>query len=156
AIADFTRVLQLDPTNVKALLDRATAHTALGRHDRATADYTEALRLEPTPALYHNRALSLLSSRKTEQGLDDLAEPLNLDPEYMPVRMPRSMVFAELGRLAESLADLDEVVRLAPESVGGHTNRGNVLARLGRHEEALASYSTALALNPQDATVYFN
>jgi tetratricopeptide (TPR) repeat protein len=156
AIADFTRVLQLDPANVKALLDRATAHTALGRHDRATADYTEALRLEPTPALYHNRALSLLSSRKIEQALDDLGEALELDPEYVPVRMTRSMVYAELGRPEEALADLDEVVRLAPESVGGHTNRGNVLARLGRHEEALASYSTALGLNPQDATAYFN
>ena len=46
AIADFTRVLELDPTNVNAFFNRGSAYDSLGQYEKAVADYTRALDLD--------------------------------------------------------------------------------------------------------------
>ena len=46
AIADFTRVLELDPSNANAYLNRGSTHDSLGQHAKAAADYSKALDLD--------------------------------------------------------------------------------------------------------------
>ena len=46
AVADFTHVLKLDPTNANAFFNRGSAHDALGDFDAALRDYTTALELD--------------------------------------------------------------------------------------------------------------
>lgn len=47
AASDCDRVLNLEASNVKALLRRAAAREALGSNDAAAADYSTALQAEP-------------------------------------------------------------------------------------------------------------
>lgn len=46
AVADFTTVLKLDPTNVNAYFNRGSAYDSLGQYEKAVADYTHALDLD--------------------------------------------------------------------------------------------------------------
>lgn len=46
AVADFTTVLKLDPTNVNAYFNRGSAYDSLGQYEKAVADYTRALDLD--------------------------------------------------------------------------------------------------------------
>lgn len=46
AVADFTTVLRLDPTNVNAYFNRGSAYDSLGQYEKAVADYTHALDLD--------------------------------------------------------------------------------------------------------------
>ncbi len=45
-MADFTRAVELDPSNANALFNRGSALDSLGEFDRAVADYTRALQLD--------------------------------------------------------------------------------------------------------------
>src|SRR6476661_879989 len=47
AIADFDAALRINPTHVRAYLNRGNANFAQGDYDRAIADFGNALRLEP-------------------------------------------------------------------------------------------------------------
>jgi tetratricopeptide (TPR) repeat protein len=47
AIADFTQVIRLNPTDAMAYNNRGKAYTDKKDYARAIADFTEALRLDP-------------------------------------------------------------------------------------------------------------
>ena len=46
AIADFTKVLELDANNANAYFNRGSTHDSIGQFDLAIADYTRALDLD--------------------------------------------------------------------------------------------------------------
>lgn len=50
AVADFTTVLKLDPSNVNAYFNRGSAYDSLGQYEKAVADYTHALDLDSSSA----------------------------------------------------------------------------------------------------------
>jgi len=44
------------------------------RHAQAIKDYGEAIKLEPTPLAYNNRAVALLAIGRTDDALADLSQ----------------------------------------------------------------------------------
>jgi Flp pilus assembly protein TadD len=46
-IADFTQAIRVDPKNVAAYDERASAYERAGAHDRALADIAQAIKLDP-------------------------------------------------------------------------------------------------------------
>ncbi len=46
AVADFTRVLELEPGNLTAAYNRAVAFDSMGEFSRAVLDYTRALDMD--------------------------------------------------------------------------------------------------------------
>ena len=50
AIADFTKVIELDPKNALAYYNRGAAKFALNKYSEAMADYTKAIELDPKDA----------------------------------------------------------------------------------------------------------
>ena len=58
AIADFTKVIQLNPSVPEAYYNRAIAYTKVGNPIEAIADFTKVIELNhDNPAGYHNRAV---------------------------------------------------------------------------------------------------
>ena len=67
AIANFTRVIDLDPENAVAYNSRGIAHDTTGEYDLALADYTEALRLDPDYTYaYNNRGITYYAQGEYE------------------------------------------------------------------------------------------
>jgi tetratricopeptide (TPR) repeat protein len=46
AVADFSRVLELEPTNSVAYFNRGSTYDSMGAHDHAIADFGRALELD--------------------------------------------------------------------------------------------------------------
>ncbi len=56
AIRDYTKALQIDPSNAYAFYNRGISHDRNGDFNRAIDDFTAAIRLLPNNAdFYHNR-----------------------------------------------------------------------------------------------------
>ena len=51
AVADFSEVLRMDPSNANALYSRGSARDNLGHFNEALSDYTAALTLDSSGAL---------------------------------------------------------------------------------------------------------
>jgi lipoprotein NlpI len=85
AIAACTRVIQNRRTSTQSRAtsyhNRGLAYAAKGDHDRAIADYSEAIRLVPKDADAHfDRGLAYLNSGDPAKALADVGRASELDP----------------------------------------------------------------------------
>ena len=147
---------QLDPTDADAYAGRAGMRAIALDKDRAMADYTEAIRLNPhDAALFTNRASIrgwTFNNPDPDGVLDDLNEGIRLEPDnsvalFKPVGIARE----DRGDLDGALADYDDSLHFfADESV--FLTRADLRRKQGDLDGAIDDYSEALQLADADDT----
>ena len=81
AFADYTKIIELDPTSPHPYNNRGLAYEDLGEPARALADYSKAIELNPSFALpYYNRGLLYRDHGRKDQAATDLGKYLQLNP----------------------------------------------------------------------------
>jgi len=93
SLADYNKVLELDPRNFNAYNFRGLVNFRLGYFIDAVTDYTTAIDLDPTsPLPYYNRGMSLLKLNETQKACADFRKACQMG--YMT---SCKMVVAECG-----------------------------------------------------------
>jgi tetratricopeptide (TPR) repeat protein len=99
AIADYTRVIALSPTNAYAYCNRGACLSEMGDFDRAVSDLNVAIALDPNlTASYFNRATVRRRQGDLDAALADFTKVIELDPKKLKVYESRWFVFYKLGR----------------------------------------------------------
>jgi tetratricopeptide (TPR) repeat protein len=159
AIDAFTRALtgsDLAPSlQPIAYLDRGRAYWEQGDLDRASADFTAAIRLKPDFAdAYALRAELLLGKGAADDSIADASKALSLNEHQAGVYDVRGMAYALKGEIDRATADLDTAIRISP-TAGRYVDRGNVYRRFAHYESALSNYAEAIAIDPKYYSAYF-
>ncbi|HEV2946145.1 MAG TPA: tetratricopeptide repeat protein [Gemmataceae bacterium] len=82
AIDLFNQVLQVDPTNVYALVCRGIAHCQKKDPDRALADLSAALQLDPNDFFaYANRGNAYYQKGDFDKAVEDYNQAIAIDPQ---------------------------------------------------------------------------
>jgi tetratricopeptide (TPR) repeat protein len=116
AIADFTRVLAIEPSDVYAFGCRGAACSELGKHDDAIADCSEALRLNSSFwVAYVFRGFSYLQKGEYEHAIADYSEAIRLDPKCSDYYEKRAAAFRGIGDMSRALTDELKVQELQPD-----------------------------------------
>ena len=150
-VAYYTETLDLQPTHVSALNNRAVAYLARGAAgdlERAEADLRSAVELVPLDPVYlTNLALTLvqLSPNHLEEALATFERAAEQDPGSASVQNSLCWFNAVGGKPEQAIPHCDRAVDLDPS---GYSNdsRGVALALLGRHEEAASEFRNFLDL----------
>ena len=67
-----------------------------------------AIDMKPNdPVLYYKRGLLYVFAKKPRLALADLNRTLNLDPQNIPARNNRAIIFAKLGKYKKAWKDID-------------------------------------------------
>ena len=104
----------------KQAFDSGVSAFQKGDYDRAIADYTEAIRLDPKHAkAYNNRALAYDAKGDFDKAIADLTEAIKADPNYAQAHRNRGVVYGEKGDRDKMIADFTEAIRLDPELCRG-------------------------------------
>ena len=83
AMAEFNRVIELDPKYIDAYPNRAFLRQARGDLDGAIADYTKAIELKPGHVLaYSNRGNTRQLKGDLDGAVADYTKAIELDPNY--------------------------------------------------------------------------
>src|SRR5262249_31768016 len=83
AIADLTRVLDLDANSAEAFNLRGIAHGRKQDYARAAEDYSAAMKLAPRNSVYaSNRGYAHLNGQKVEEAIKDFTKAIELNPKY--------------------------------------------------------------------------
>ena len=83
AIADYNKVIALDPEYARAYNNRGTAYGKLKKHEKAFEDYNKAIALNPEDAIaYYNRGTAYDELKKHEKAFEDYNKAIALNPEY--------------------------------------------------------------------------
>jgi len=149
----------LTPTEVEAYEASKRGEAAFDKkdYDKAIADYTEAIRLDPNYYNYYNRRGDAYNIKKDyDKAIADYTEAIRLDPESGSY-LNRGNAYRDKGNYDKAIADYTEVIRLEPEyEKYGYISRGNAYRDKGDYDKAIADYTEAIRLDPKFVDAYIN
>jgi tetratricopeptide (TPR) repeat protein len=155
ASADYAKVLELDPKNVRAYYQLADLNSL--KHDNAAAilDYTKAIELDPkNPFSYSGRGIVEEAAGDHAAAIADFDKALALDPKSTNVYMTRADAKTNKGDREGALTDFDQAVKLDPANALDYVFRGRAKGAFGDYDGAVADYAKAIELEPKTALAY--
>jgi len=132
-----TAYLVLFPDSELTYTERANAYRDAHQYEKALADYSKSLEMEPKFALaYYCRGSMLLSLKKARQALIDLDSACQLEPNDSLYLTARADAFYELGKLDKALADCNHALKIKARYFSALSTRRRVYSALGETEKA--------------------
>ena len=107
AIADAVRALALNPRMGRAYNLRATALRATGDREKALADFTRAVELEPNLDNYFQRASTYQMLGQHKLAVADFDEAVGFAPDQSHCYFARAQSRAATGDLAGAKQDIE-------------------------------------------------
>jgi tetratricopeptide (TPR) repeat protein len=161
AIAACTRIIDDHAVIVKnrarAYNNRGLAYANKNDYDRAIADYTEAIRLDPKYAdAYGKRGNVYLVRKDNDRAIADYADAIRLNPKFAVAYNNRGLAYANKNDYDHAIADFTEAIRLDPKFAIAYNGRGIANAHKKNYDRAIADYNEAITLNPKYAVAYYN
>ncbi|MBM4095019.1 MAG: tetratricopeptide repeat protein, partial [Planctomycetes bacterium] len=112
--------------------------------DKTIADYTHAIRLDPTVAVFYKwRADTWQEKEDFDNAVADYAKSLSLDPKNAEVYVARSRAWSCKSAFDKAIADCTQAVRLDPQLFDAYILRR--LSRYAKGDQAGATEDLAQA-----------
>ena len=152
AVQLFSRAIdsgELSSVNLVILYDnRGNTYAVMGRHDRAIADFTEALKLAPGyPNAYNGRGNAYADKGLYDRAIAEFSRAIELNPLHRNAHYNRGRAFHNKGLYERAIADYSVAIRL--KSHADHfAHRCRAHAELGHRQNAVTDCRTALRLRP--------
>ncbi|HEX5845114.1 MAG TPA: tetratricopeptide repeat protein [Rhodoplanes sp.] len=142
--------------------DRATAYnnrgwsySDKGDHDRAIADFDEAIRLDPKLAIaFVNRGWSYERKGDYDRAIADYDEAIRLDPNYSLAHNNRGWARNLKGEYDQAIVDFGEAIRTDPKDATAYVNRCDAYNRKGQQDRAVQDCEAAIRLDRNNASAY--
>jgi tetratricopeptide (TPR) repeat protein len=126
-------------------------------YDRAIADYTSALRIDPNYAkAYFNRGNAYGMKGDYDRAIADFTSALRIDPNYAKAYNSRGFAYFNKGDYDRAIADHTSAIRIDPNYASAYTSRGNAYYYKGDYDRAIADYEATLRIDPNDASAKGN
>ena len=157
AIADYNRVIAIDPNDASAYNNRGVAKGRKGDYDGAIADCSSAIALDPNnAAAYDNRGVAKAHIGDYDGATDDYDRAIALDPNNAAAYHNRGVAVAHKGDYDGAIADCSRAIALDPNNASAYNNRGAAKLSKGDYGSAIDDFSDAIALDPNNASAYNN
>jgi TolB-like protein/Flp pilus assembly protein TadD len=136
---EFQAALELDPSQITALIWQSLYLTAVGRYKDAIGSMQRAREIEPLSASV-NLYLGVAQSHAGQHdlALRQLKQSVELEPGYYRHYFFMGRCLTDMGRYEEGVAAYEKALSLSPESVEALAFMGVTLAVKGERESALA------------------
>lgn len=144
AIADYSHILNINPTDSITYNYRGLAHYDLGETEQAIADFSESIRLNPQQAsAYCNRGLVYSEQGDQWNAISNYTLAIQTCPQEPIAYFYRGITQQKLENHTDAVEDYGEAIRLAPDSPVAYYHRGLAWQKLGNTTEAIADFELA-------------
>ena len=131
AIRDFSKVIQFDPRDASALVERGFAELEKKDNGGAVADADRALALDPAMARAYNlRATARRAAGDTGKALADFTKAVQLEPDLNNY-LQRATTYQLMNRHQLAIADFDNAIYYDPQQPHVYYARALSKAALG-------------------------
>ena len=103
----YTASLTFNPKIVEDYIKRGNAYSYIGEHDKAIADYDQAIKLKPNYAkAYCHRGVAHCKKHEYDKAIKDYNEVIKRDPDYAEAYSARGEAWLHLKEWERARADL--------------------------------------------------
>lgn len=127
---------------------RAVGWNKKGDYAKVITDATEAIRLQPSQAVYNVRGSAYYDKGDYEIAIADFDDALKLGPPVGIIFHNRGNAWRGKGDYAKAIADYDMSIKANPKSAFSFQNRGISKEALGDLDGALTDLNQAIRLDP--------
>jgi len=118
AISYYGLVLQIIPSDIDALIGKATALDTIGNHEEAILFYDMALEIDSSEIdALNGKALALDNIGKHEEALSYYDKVLEIDSTDIDALFGKAVLLESLGREEEAISNLEKIETLIPPEV---------------------------------------
>jgi tetratricopeptide (TPR) repeat protein len=140
-----------------AFANRGNAFAGKGEYDKAIADFTQAIRLNPADShALNNRGYVYDARGEYDRAIADYNEALKINPKDSDAYYNRGNAYRTKGNYEQAVLDYTESLRLHPKFALAYNSRGTAYHELKDYKRAIADFSAAISFNPQLARAYEN
>ncbi|MBI3408349.1 MAG: tetratricopeptide repeat protein [Planctomycetes bacterium] len=137
------------------LIHRGDSHRLQGSYAQALADYSQALRVDPSNSLaLVQRGQVYWLMGQSQEAIADYSAALELDPKSAVACYYRGKALADSEDYDAAVVNFSEALRLDPHHAWAYHDLGDVYAAQKAYERAIANYCMAIRLNPLAALTY--
>lgn len=130
ALEDMTKVIQLDPEDLRSYISRGEILMEIGDFPAATKDFLTILEKDnqSEQAVGANYYLGLIAIEENEplKAVDFMSSALALSPNDMEILFTRADVYSNILEFDKSIKDYDRLIKLDRNYTGFYANRGTV------------------------------
>jgi protein O-GlcNAc transferase len=156
-LANFQRVLKINPDHADAHVNAGIILHASGRIQEATAHYQRAIEINPNSAEAHcNLGNVHLDLKQLPAAVAGYRRGLAIKPDYAEAYCNMAFALQELGQAAAAEASCRAALRIRPDFAEAYNNLGNSLKSLGQLDQAAASFRRATEIKPDFAEAHNN
>ena len=145
AQSHYDEAINIDPTHVRARLNRASIHMASGNAQGALDDANVLLELAPGLALAKiRRAEANMMLTNWDNAKADLEEIVEDAPHHHHALTQLASCYMSMDRPEKAEAPLNEALRLAPDHTEAWHQRGLLYLDWGRNDAAMNDFEAAV------------
>lgn len=146
---DYTKVMEIDSNCTKAYIKRSKVYWQLGDNDKALADVSLLIKINPEdPAGYLERGFLYRNNfRDSEKALVDFSKAIELDSNSINAYRSRAFIYHHLEEYEKALADLNKVIEIDPEDAFSYWRRGYIYRCTGEYDKALTEYNRSIKMD---------
>jgi regulator of sirC expression with transglutaminase-like and TPR domain len=131
AIADFSRVIEIDPKSKEAYYDRGIAYATIGQVNKSIADYSRLIEIDPRYAkAYSNRGADYFNLGQLDKAIADYTVAIAIDPNYPDAYYNRGLAYGKLGKWENAIADYTRLLEIDPNNSNAYSNRQDAYEKL--------------------------
>jgi tetratricopeptide (TPR) repeat protein len=161
ALAFYTDLIALNPTNARTYFERGQVAVMLGRSAKYDGDLFKAIELEPENGEYYYAWAASLQyvGPRAYANFDEFLRIAKRAVELKPTiesRMLLAVAYKKVARNDDAVAEYRKAAELAPGTGKAYEALGRAALLRGRVREACAHYQKALELNPEEHTAYWD
>jgi tetratricopeptide (TPR) repeat protein len=134
---------------------RGNAYQGKGDQDRAIADITKAIALDPkSGGAYVNRAQIHAIKGEYDQAVADATKAVEIDPTLAIAYVSRANIHVRRGDFERAIADAAKAIEIDPNNARAYDNRGYAYWRRREDDLAIADATNAIAIDSKLINVY--
>ncbi len=132
AIADYSRVIQINPKQDMAYNNRGLLRYDLGNREGAIADFNRAILINPGNSIaYCNRGVVRSEMGNLMGAVEDFSDAIHVAPNCTPAYFQRGQARTQMGNKMGAVEDFSDVIRLNPQDASAFYYRAMARTKLG-------------------------
>lgn len=151
-----TNYIASDPKAAWAYYYRGMHYGGTKAFDRAIADFTKSIEIEPKAVNYSMRGRAYADKGAHDRALVDFNKAIELDPQHAAGYVGRGSYYSQKEAHDRAIVDYNKAIEINPKYAQAYVGRGIAYGRKGAQDRALADFNKAVELNPDWGNTYYN